>query len=196
MDKSKELAVLILAAGTSSRLGEAKQLLEYKNKTLLWHACKKAKSISEDVFVVLGARFEECKKEIKAFDVEVIKNSEYKFGLATSIKAGIKRLKEYKKVLIMLCDQPFIPKEHFLEIVQRSEKNNIIICSSYNNKLLVPALFPKDYFDELLSLEGDVGAKKVIMKNKNEAVELKNSFAMDIDTQEDKKYLESLEENE
>ena len=64
MEKLEKLAVVILAAGTSSRLGFPKQLLVYKNETLLKIAVKKALEISKDVFVILGHEKEKCEKEI------------------------------------------------------------------------------------------------------------------------------------
>ena len=75
MQNSKDLAVVILAAGISSRLGDiTKQLLVYKNETLLKIAVKKALEISKDVFVVLGHEREKCKKELEGFDVNIIYN--------------------------------------------------------------------------------------------------------------------------
>jgi hypothetical protein len=76
MKNSKDLAVVILAAGTSSRLGNiTKQLLVYKNETLLKIAVKKALEISKDVFVVLGHEKEKCEKELESFDVNIIYNT-------------------------------------------------------------------------------------------------------------------------
>ena len=129
MEKSNNLAVLILAAGTSSRLGQAKQLVLYENQTLLENACKKALEISSNVFVVLGASKNECTEKIKDLQVNIIINNEYKKGLSSSIRIGMKELLEYDKVLIMLCDQPFIPKNHFQKLLQNSINNSKIICS-------------------------------------------------------------------
>ena len=86
MQNSKDLAVVILAAGISSRLGNiTKQLLVYKNETLLKIAVKKALEISKDVFVVLGHEKEKCKKELKDFDVNIIYNPNYKKGMGSTL---------------------------------------------------------------------------------------------------------------
>ena len=185
MEKSNNYAVLILAAGTSSRLGQAKQLVLYENQTLLENACKKALEISSNVFVVLGASKNECTEKIKDLQVNIIINNEYKKGLSSSIRIGMKELLEYDKVLIMLCDQPFIPKNHFQKLLQNSINNSKIICSLYNKRLSVPAVFPKHYFTELLCLSGDKGAKKIIETNEHVSINLENIHSFDIDTKED-----------
>lgn len=189
MIKSNELAVLILAAGTSSRLGEPKQLVKYKDETLLAHACKKACDICSDVFVVLGAKKEECEKEIRSLDVNILENQNYEEGLSSSIKAGISNLINYEKVLVLLCDQPFISSKHLKNLIEKSKQSEKIVCSFYKNDVAVPAIFPKKHFEDLLELNGDKGAKKVIKQSLHEAVLLNDKYAIDIDKKEDKKYL-------
>ncbi|MCJ8325659.1 MAG: nucleotidyltransferase family protein [Campylobacterales bacterium] len=192
MEKYNNLAILILAAGTSSRLGQAKQLVKYQKKTLLENACINALKISENVFVVLGSRQNECKETIKNLNVNVISNKEYKEGLSSSIKAGILELLSFKKVLIMLCDQPFIPISHLKKLIKESEDNNTIICSLYDNKIAVPAIFPKNKFSLLIKLEGDKGAKDIIKNNEHKYIVLDNKFSLDIDEESDLKKLKEV----
>lgn len=186
---NKKLAVLILAAGTSSRLGESKQLVRYKRKTLLEHACQKALEVSDDVFVVLGSNSEICKEKIKNLSVKTIFNKDFREGLSSSIRAGISKVEEYDNVLIMLCDQPFIPVNHMKKIVNLSQKENKIICSLYNQKHAVPVIFPNKYFDQLKKLKGDNGARIIIMENNHTIIPLEDKYAIDIDTKEDLKLL-------
>ena len=190
MEKSKELAILILAAGNSSRLGEPKQLVTYKNSTLLEHACKKALQINENVFVVLGANFLECKKKIQNLDVSIIENRKYKDGLSSSIKEGILNITQYNKTLIMLCDQPFIDMKHLKKLIDQSKNSNNIVSSYYKNDVAVPAVFPKEFYSDLMELQGDKGAKSIIKKFTSDVIVLEDSLAIDIDTQEDKIYLD------
>ena len=76
MEKLNNLAILILAAGSSSRLGKPKQLLKYKNESLLKIAVKKALKISSNIFVVLGHEKEKCEHEIKEFkNINLIYNN-------------------------------------------------------------------------------------------------------------------------
>lgn len=194
MQNSKDLAVVILAAGTSSRLGEiTKQLLVYKNETLLKIAVKKALEISKDVFVVLGHEKEKCEKELEDFDVNIIYNPNYKKGMGSTLSLGIKHTKEFNYTMVMLCDQPFIPLSHF-QALKKNIQNENIIASLYekNKSSKVPAIFPKKYYDELLKLYADFGAKEILQKESCINIQLEKDFCMDIDTFEDIKFLETL----
>lgn len=194
MKNSKDLAVVILAAGTSSRLGNlTKQLLVYKNETLLKIAVKKALEISKNIFVVLGHEKEKCKKELEDFDVNIIYNPNYKKGMGTTLSLGIKHTKEFNYTMIILCDQPFIPISHFQALKENIQNENIIASLYEKNKSAkVPAIFPKKYYDELLKLDADFGAKEILQKESCINIQLEKDFCIDIDTLEDMKFLEIL----
>ena len=194
MKNSKDLAVVILAAGISSRLGNiTKQLLVYKNETLLKIVVKKALEISKNVFVVLGHEKEKCEKELEDFDVNIIYNSNYKKGMGSTLSLGIKHTKEFNYTMVMLCDQPFIPISHF-QVLKENIQNENIIASLYekNKSAKVPAIFPKKYYDELLKLDADFGAEEILQKESCINIQLKKDFCIDIDTLEDMKFLEIL----
>lgn len=194
MQNSKDLAVVILAAGISSRLGNiTKQLLVYKNETLLKIAVKKALEISKDVFVVLGHEKEKCEKELEDFDVNIIYNPNYKKGMGSTLSLGIKHTKEFNYTMIILCDQPFIPISHFQALKENIQNENIIASLYEKNKSAkVPAIFPKKYYDELLKLDADFGAKEILQKESCINIQLEKDFCIDIDTLEDMKFLEIL----
>lgn len=187
MKNSKDLAVVILAAGISSRLGNlTKQLLVYKNETLLKIAVKKALEISKNVFVVLGHEKEKCEKELEDFDVNIIYNPNYKKGMGTTLSLGIEHAKEFSHTMVMLCDQPFIPISHFQALKKNIQNENIIASSYQKNKSpKVPAIFPKKYYDELLKLDADFGAKEILQKESCINIQLEKDFSIDIDTFED-----------
>ena len=191
MQNSKDLAVVILAAGISSRLGNiTKQLLVYKNETLLKIAVKKALEISKDIFVVLGYEKEKCEKELENFDVNIIYNPNYKKGMGTTLSLGIEHAKEFSHTMVMLCDQPFIPISHF-QALKKNIQNEDIIASLYekNKSPKVPAIFPKKYYDELLKLDADIGAKEILQKESCINIQLEKDFCMDIDTINDIEFL-------
>ena len=191
MQNSKDLVVVILAAGTSSRLGDiTKQLLVYKNETLLKIAVKKALEISKDVFVVLGHEKEKCEKELEDFDVNIIYNPNYKKGMGSTLSLGIKHTKEFNYTMVMLCDQPFIPLSHFQALKKNIQKENIIASLYEKNKSpKVPAIFPKKYYDELLKLDADFGAKELLQKESCINIQLEKDFCIDIDTINDIEFL-------
>lgn len=187
MEKSKDLAILILAAGTSSRLGTiTKQLLKYKGESFLKIAVKKALNISDNIFVVLGHKKDECQKELEGFNINILYNENYKKGIGSTISFGIEHTKDYENTMIMLCDQPFITKEHLIYLKNHID-NKTIIASQYeqNNDSTVPAIFPKKYYGKLSKLTEDKGAKSIIKKEKIISIKLQKEQSIDIDTFDD-----------
>lgn len=184
MENSKNLAILILAAGSSKRLGEPKQLLKYKDKTLIEITIEKALQISSNVTVILGAKEKEISQKIFNYAIDIKINPNYMQGIGNSISFGINEIKEFENCLIMLCDQPFIPTSHLQNLVKNS-KNKLLIASNYDSSPTVPAIFPKRYYPQLLALKGDKGAKSILIKEKASTIKLEKEFALDIDTKKD-----------
>lgn len=188
----KNIAVLVLAAGKSSRMKSIKQLEKINNKTLLDITLEKIKSIyTDEIYCVLGANADKIKNETTSENIQFIDNKKYEKGLSSSIISGInyfndKELK-FDGILILLADQPAIESaylESLLDLFQ--EQKDVIIASNYGNKLGVPAIFPERYFSDLLLIKGDKGAKEFINQRKNEVIypELTTNF-FDIDTKQD-----------
>ena len=118
MDDTQNIAVLILAAGNSSRMGErVKQVLPWKTTTLLGHAVEQAStSMASRTYVVLGAYEEIIRAEVNLDEVVTIQNTNWENGLGNSITAGMEQFSaqslSYDAVLIMLADQPFIDSNY------------------------------------------------------------------------------------
>ncbi|MDD2267315.1 nucleotidyltransferase family protein [Sulfuricurvum sp.] len=179
-------AILILAAGTSKRLGFPKQLVKYKGATLLEHAVSTALFISPNVYVVLGYAYEECAKALDRLPVATLYNPNYAEGMGNTIAFGIEQLQNYKHVLIMLCDQPYIPMNHFLAMKDTMMQNpQSIISSYYNDQPGVPAIFPDETFSALALLRGDKGAKTLLSSFHSKYVSIESKYMMDIDSIED-----------
>ncbi len=191
MDHQNDIAILILAAGESSRMGRPKQLLGWKNNTLLGHAIKNARAICPDhVYVVLGANAEKIKKSVED-TAHFIFNENYKKGLGSSLATGIvsilKSNKKYQAVLVTLCDQPLIDIDYLNQIIETYRKDDSgIIATAYTNRAGVPTLFDKRYFNELLLLNEDFGASQMIKKYHTDLKTLDpKGKALDIDTWDD-----------
>ena len=194
--KVENLAVIILAAGNSSRLGSPKQLLPYAEKTLLQHAIDNAKASSANhVIVVLGSRKTLIETIIDLDEIFVVENLNWESGISSSIKAGLNALKdistETDAIILMACDQPFADAEILKTLVQKQARSGkAIVGCSYDNTKGIPALFHKSIFSELLCLEGDTGAKKLFEKYKDDASFISfQDGGIDIDTSEDYKNL-------
>lgn len=184
-----KIAILILAAGSSSRMGVAKQLLPAGKTTLLGITIKHAlQSNANEVYCVLGANAEAIEKSIKEYNVKLVNNTNYKSGLSSSIVEGVKTITKlsFDSVLILLGDQPHITS-HYLNDMINSHKNHSekIIASNYNATVGVPAIIPKAHFNELLILQGDKGAKELLNSKKHEIIQLDNTNLVDIDTKKD-----------
>lgn len=196
----KKVAVLILAAGASSRMKDIKQLLKVNNKTLLEIAIENIESVfTENVYCILGANAEKIKKSTSVKNTEFIFNSNFKSGLSSSIVTGIHHLKKqnttFSGVLIVLADQPEVNKGYINKLLFNfNKKNTKIIASDYHKSPGVPAIFPVNYFDLLLQLKGDKGAKKFLEQHiTNTIILTKKHPFKDLDTQEEYlSYLKSI----
>lgn len=182
-----KIAILILAAGSSSRMKQPKQLLPFGNSNLLGYVIENViQSKADGFYCVLGAHYNLIKKSIKRYNINVIFNENSKLGLSTSIVKGVESLDDYDAILICLADQPNIKTEYFDTLISSFKNNpNKIIASIYDKKVGVPAVFPKVFFKELKKLTGDKGAKKILELRKNDCIFLGGEDLIDIDTKED-----------
>lgn len=185
-----KIAILILAAGESKRMNGIKQLLPWKNTTLLGNAIEQAIASKGDaVYVVLGANANQIVPAIAHYKVQIIENKNWKNGLGNSIAAGVNYLKEnqldYDAILITLADQPLLNANYYnLLIDNYSQKEAKIIASETNNLPSVPAIFDAVYFEKLSQLNQDKGAKEILLAAQNEVyVVCAAANLMDLDTQ-------------
>ena len=183
---------IILAAGRSSRMGEPKQLLPWKGTFLLDFIIRKVTKITNNrIIIVLGSNYNSIKTKIEDKGVDIVKNEDWDKGLGVSIAKGVSfalQDKEPDAILISLADQPLIPENYLLKMMNSFKgAPEYIIASNYgDNKLGVPALFGANYFNDLMTLQTDKGAKSIILKNLK-SVEALNAqkFLGDLDTRED-----------
>jgi molybdenum cofactor cytidylyltransferase len=182
----------VLAAGGSTRSREPKQQFFFQGKELLRHSVDTAiGSVCEPVCVVLGAGADKFEKLIEDLPVIIAENREWESGVSSTIKTGLNRVEELDKeldaVLFMTMDQPLVTSKMLDELVElfRGGHSGIAACS-YNETVGVPALFARSFFSSLKDLEGDQGAKQVILQNLGNAVRMDCPEAgMDIDSEED-----------
>lgn len=185
----KNIAIIILAAGSSSRLGRPKQLLKLNGNTLLQKSTKVALQVSKNVNVVLGANEKLIRPSISTFPIDIILNKNWAEGMSSSIQAGMSFLenKNHDAVLIMLCDQPYVDELLLEKMISTFEKNESpIVAAEYEGKVGVPAIFDVSFFPKLKTLEGKKGAKPLIMSNLEITKRvIFEKGKIDIDTEED-----------
>lgn len=186
------VGAVILAAGSSSRLGTPKQLLNFRGNSLLRNAVLAALGAAcSPVVVVTGAYAELVRGEVEGLAVRVVWNAGWESGLASSIRAGVAELLEADPsvgaVVLLLCDQPHVTADVVSGLVSMHRATGKhVIASSYGGSVGVPALFSREMFEELAVLQGGQGAKYVIAKHASVAEFLPfPAGELDVDTPED-----------
>jgi len=201
LKKNAKIGVIILAAGSSSRLGYPKQLVEFKGIPLLQHSIDVAESLELDTkILVLGAKEDEINKKINRRNFEVVINENWEEGMSTSIRKGLsealKLEKELEYIVMLLSDQPLVTKEKIEELIRvQVDSNKQATFSEYAGDVGVPAIFSREIFSELKKLKGDHGAKKLMYDKDFQfgTVQFENGN-FDVDTNEDVELLKQMEE--
>ena len=162
--------LVLLAAGASVRLGSPKQNLEFQGQTLLQHAVQAARhSGCAPVVVVLGAKTNELRAQLIFPEITVVENPEWEEGMGSSVRYGVQALlqaaPDLNNVLLMTCDQPFVSGQVLRQLVAEKAKNlKKIIASAYQDTIGTPVLFDKQFFPDLLHVQGAQGAKKLLFQ--------------------------------
>lgn len=166
---TKKIAIVILGAGASTRLGTAKQLLKANDsQTFLKHAAATALSTTcRPVVVVLGSGHEAIVKELSGLDLFIVVNAHWQTGLASSVKCGLhealRMQADTDALIFMVCDQPFVSTTLLEALVDHYHASGkTIVASRYDEVTGTPALFDHSFFPLLETLEGDKGALKLI----------------------------------
>lgn len=183
MEDSLGIAAVVLAAGASRRLGSPKQIAALGSEALLERTVRVAGEAGcSPIIVVLGAEAELVSANCSLGDVISVFHEGWEEGMGSSIRLGVQACEAAAKgiagVVVMTCDQPAVTAEHLRRLMIQPE----VRASQYAGRKGVPAFFPKQYFDELKELTGDVGARDLLRSA--EGVELENG-ELDVDTAED-----------
>ena len=186
------VGAIILAAGSSSRMGVPKQTLHVRGQSMLKRAALAALGAGcRPVIVVTGAHAEQSRGELRGLDVLEVVNALWETGMASSIRAGVEGLisadPPAAAAVLLLCDQPHLTSEIISGLVTAHHATGSpVVASTYGGSFGVPALFGRALFDELAQLEGSAGAKQVIKKYASEAHFLPfPGGEVDVDTPDD-----------
>lgn len=187
------VAGIIVAAGSSSRLGQPKQLIPIGGEPMLQRAIRFVHEAgAEPVFVVLGAHREIIEARVNFGPAEVVVNNEWTEGLASSIRAGVRAAdqasSEESGLLLMICDQPRVSADHLRRMIQvfQAQPPGTAVASVYAGTRGIPAIFPRLAIDHLCALRGDQGARSLLARPPWMVVEVPlEGGEIDIDRPED-----------
>lgn len=184
-----EVVTLILAAGASRRMGKIKALLPWGQTTILRHLLEEVKaSGSDQILLVTGANREEILGEVDGFVLETHHNPDWESGMGSSLSSGVaeavNRFPDAGALLVILVDQPLVSRAYLRQILRESRDfPTHIIASDYGGFAGVPALFPRHFWEALMDLSTDRGAKGLIASRREQCRVLDPGRAItDVDT--------------
>ena len=182
---------LILAAGASTRLGRPKQLLPFGTTTLLGTviATARAATALDEVIVVLGGAADDVRRQVDLSGTTVVENHEFTTGCSSSYRTGIGALDpRAEAVAILLGDQPGVDPSVIDTVVDgwRRTRDRVLLAA-YQTREGHPLVFARELFDELVVLQGDKAAWKIVDARRSEirAVAVDRPHPRDINTWEE-----------
>jgi molybdenum cofactor cytidylyltransferase len=189
-DRSGRIAGVVLAAGTSSRMGRNKLFLPLGGTTVLRRAVGTARDAGLDpVLVVLGHESDRALAELAGLRCTPVENAEFARGMNTSVRAGISAVPDDASgAVLMLADMPFVTAAMLRALVDRYRAAEApLVLSTYGDVLAPPILYGRALFGELRALDGDSCGKRVVKAHRAEAVEVEwpPSALTDLDVPED-----------
>lgn len=188
---TRHVAGILLAAGSSSRLGDhIKQLLDWQGRTLIEVAVDTALAAGlEPVIVVVGAHADRVRAKIADRNVIIVENEDWPRGQSTSVRAGLTTLPaEVEAAVFMPIDQPNLTPAIIRELIDvHLSTHKPIVVASVKGQRTTPTLFQRALFADMLNIEGDRGARQIIDANPSRVaqVEVDARCVVDIDTLEE-----------
>jgi len=161
-----KIAALVLAAGMSSRMGSNKLLADLNGKSMIRHIVEAAlASQARPVVVVTGNNADAVRSVIGGLDVQFTDNPDFSKGLSTSLRSGIKSVRaDCDGALVLLGDMPDVSSaliDRLIAAFDPGEERAICVATRHG-KQGNPVLWARRFFSEILTIEGDVGARALI----------------------------------
>jgi len=183
--------LILLAAGTSARMGRPKQLLPIKGTPLVRRVAEQL--IAADIgpiVAVLGAGAMQIKPVLADLPLEIEINPDWGKGMGTSLGFGVRAMlnlfPEMSALIVAMADQPDLPAFHLRGMLDRYAQGNCtIVASTFDSREVPPVLFSAKWFPVLGKLEGDIGARTILRENHGEVATVRLMSNADLDTPAD-----------
>jgi molybdenum cofactor cytidylyltransferase len=189
MAERPHVAAVVLAAGSSTRMGRNKLLLELGGETLVRRAVRSAAGAGvDDVVVVLGHEEPRVRAELAGLACTPVVNPDHAEGAGTSVRAGVRRRADADAIVVVLADMPFVTAGMIATLVERyRETRPLLVVSHYGEVQAPPTLYDRALFEELLRIPGERGAKEVVRRHEKDAVVVRwpESARRDVDVPAD-----------
>jgi molybdenum cofactor cytidylyltransferase len=185
------LSAIVLAAGMSTRMGQNKLLLDFKDKPLIAHAVDTLlASEIDEVIVVLGNEADKIREKLRGKQVKLVENPDFREGLSTSVRAGVNAVsRQADGIMVYLADQPLLEPADVNRILRAfthaKEVSKSIIVPFFDGQRGNPVLLDSSYRETILGVIGDVGCKGVIKRYPDQVfvVEMESDHVVrDVDT--------------
>jgi molybdenum cofactor cytidylyltransferase len=164
--RTPRVAAIVLAAGRSTRMGPRNKLLaDIGGKPMVRRVVETAlASTARPVLAVTGHQADAVAAALAGCDATCVPNPDYATGLASSLKAGIRAVpEECDGALILLGDMPRIAPGHIETLIAAfAAAPDAIVVPAHEGRQGNPVIWPRHTFAELLQLEGDAGARRLI----------------------------------
>lgn len=167
-----EIACIILAAGAGSRFGGAK--LEYRlpsGQTILQQTITKYLDAFEQVLIVIKERDQNLREQVEIPRVNIVETQYAHQGMSQSLRVGVRESTSAAACMIALGDMPYIKVSTIQSLIQQASEAKIVQPIS-GARAGNPVIFGSNYYSEILSLQGDKGAKQLLSKHAEHLLEI------------------------
>jgi molybdenum cofactor cytidylyltransferase len=191
VDRGGPVAGILLAAGTSSRMGSNKLLFQLQGESLLRRMARRALAGGlHPLLVVLGHEAERAARELDGLSCRTVVNPGYEQGITSSLQTGLSALPaEARAAVVLLADMPFVSSEMIAALLTRYRQSEApLVISEYEGVNAPPMLYDRALFGELQAMaEGSGCGRQVVKRHRGEAVVLSWPAAAlaDVDVPED-----------
>jgi len=189
MPERARVAAVVLAAGSSTRMGRNKLLLDLGGETMVRRAVRAAIGAGVDqVVVVLGHDEPLVRAELAGLPCTSVVNPDHAQGAGTSVRTGVRQVAGVDALVVVLADMPYVTAQMIATLVTRYRETGApLVASHYGAVQAPPTLYDRALFAELLSIPGERCAKQVVRRHEQEAavVSWPESALRDVDVPAD-----------